>query len=398
MADSEEFIKIINDFTQDLKNCYPELSENFENIDYNLYYSHCKDIYPENFFNILYENEELFDENKNRFLLPDIDFHKIMNDESLSDSSKKTIWKYLQLVLFVICNDVKDKKEFGDANYLFDAINEDDLHQKINSTMDEMKNFFMNIDEGISGENINNIFESAMGDVSNVEQMFNNMRNDISLNDDSSFNASNMFGENMDADRLKDHLSGIMGGKIGSLAKEIAEEASKELGIDEENMDESKQQDFLKSMFKNPTKLMNIVKNIGNKLEEKFKSGEIKESELLDEAQQIMGKIQDMPGLKNMMKNMGLNPNGKFDFKGMAGKMQQNMKQAKTKERMQEKLKKKREQQAAEEQADLGNLNKVDDDVFVWNDSNSNPNTPMKKSSSKPTNNKKGKKKKKKKN
>ena len=250
MADSEEFIKIINDFTQDLKNCYPELSKNFENIDYDLYYSHCKDVYPENFFNILYENEELFDENKNRFLLPDIDFHKIMNDESLSDSSKKTIWKYLQLVLFVICNDVKDKKEFGDANYLFDAINEDDLHQKINSTMDEMKNFFMNIDEGISGENINNIFESAMGDVSNVEQMFNNMRNDISLNDDSSFNASNMFGENMDADRLKDHLSGIMGGKIGSLAKEIAEEASKELGIDEENMDE-KQQDFLKSMFKN---------------------------------------------------------------------------------------------------------------------------------------------------
>ena len=397
MADSEEFIKIINDFTQDLKNCFPELTENFENIDYNLYYSHCKDVYPENFFNILYENEEIFDENKNRFLLPDIDFHKIMNDESLSDSSKKTIWKYLQLVLFVICNDVKDKKEFGDANYLFDAINEDDLHQKINSTMDEMKNFFMNIDEGISGENINNIFESAMGDISNVEQMFNNMRDDISLNEDSSFNASNMFGENMDADKLKDHLSGIMGGKIGSLAKEIAEEASKELGIDEENMDEAKQQDFLKSMFKNPAKLMNIVKNIGNKLEEKFKSGEIKESELLDEAQQIMGKIQDMPGLKNMMKNMGLNPNGKFDFKGMAGKMQQNMKQAKTKERMQEKLKKKREQQAAE-QADLGKLNKVDDDVFVWNDSNSNPNTPMKKSSSKPTNNKKGKKKKKKKN
>ena len=79
MADSEEFIKIINDFTQDLKNCYPELSKNFENIDYDLYYSHCKDVYPENFFNILYENEELFDENKNRFLLPDIDFHKIMN-------------------------------------------------------------------------------------------------------------------------------------------------------------------------------------------------------------------------------------------------------------------------------------------------------------------------------
>ena len=42
----------------------------------------------------------------------------------------------------------------------------------------------------------------------------------------------------------------------------------KEIGIDMENMDETKQQDFLKNMFKNPSKIMDIVKNIGGKLEE----------------------------------------------------------------------------------------------------------------------------------
>ena len=50
-------------------------------------------------------------------------------------------------------------------------------------------------------------------------------------------------------DKMKDHLSGIMDGKIGNLAKEIAEEASKDLGLDTENMNEESQQAFLKNIF-----------------------------------------------------------------------------------------------------------------------------------------------------
>ena len=142
---------------------------------------------------------------------------------------------------------------------------------------------------------------------------------------------------------------------------------------------------------------MDIVKNIGSKLEEKFKSGDLKESELLEEAQEIMGKMNDMPGIKEMMSSMGMNPNGKFDFKGMANKMQQNMKQAKSKERMKDKLEKNkaaREAAAAQAQA---SMTEVAQDTFVWNDSNSSSSTPMKKSSkksSKPNKKNKGKKKK----
>ena len=209
----------------------------------------------------------------------------------------------------------------------------------------------------------------------------------------------NMFDDMMDADKMKDHLSGIMNGKIGNLAKEIAEEATKELGLDGEDMNETKQQDFMKNLFKNPTKILSIVKNIGSKLEEKFKSGEMKESELLEEAQEIMGKMKDMPGLKNMMSSMGLNPGGNFDFKGMANKMQQGMKSAKMKERMQAKMQKNKEEKERREE-ELGNLQKVEENTFVWNDANSNPSQPMKKSSSAPkkSNKKKGKKKNKNKN
>lgn len=369
---SEEFRKIIDDFTGDLSVSFPEFKQSFESIDYCAFHAHCKEVYPENFFNILYENNELFDDVKSKFLLPNIDFHRIMNDETLSDSSKKTIWKYLQLVLFCVCNGVNDKKEFGDANYLFEAIDENELHGKIQDTMDEMKDIFMNMSTDMSMQDMED-FANAFTDMSDVFM-------DGSMGEGQG--SPNMFDNMMDADQMKDHLSGIMNGKIGSLAKEIAEEAAKELGIDEENMTSEDQQSFMKNLFKNPMKLLNIVKNIGSKLEEKFKSGDLKESELLEEAKDIMDKMKDMPGLKNMMNSMGMNPGGKFDFKGMAGRMQSSMRQAKQRERMQEKLKKRQEEQQKKAAEDIGSAVQVSEDTFVWNDDNSNPNSPMKKSSS----------------
>ena len=102
MDKNEEFNKIINDFTRDLCVSYPELDKKFTVIDYDEYYQYCKEKYPENFFNILYENNELFDDESSKYLLPEIDFSKIMNDESLSEQSKRTIWKYLQLI-FILC-------------------------------------------------------------------------------------------------------------------------------------------------------------------------------------------------------------------------------------------------------------------------------------------------------
>ena len=383
---SEEFIKIVNDFTNDLKISYPELSENFENIDYESYYNYCKNIYPENFFNVLYENEDLFKNDETKYLLPNINFETIMCDETLSSQSKKTIWKYLQLLLFCICNNVNNKKDFGDANYLFEAINEDELHSKIQETMKEMKNIFFNMNGEDNSNNPLDEFTNVFNDISNLETMFegDNSGNMFSGLSGESGSGEGMFENMMDADKMKEHLSGIMNGKIGNLAKEIAEEATKELGLEGENMDENSQHEFMKNLFKNPTKILSIVKNIGSKLEEKFKSGEMKESELLEEAQEIMSKMKDMPGLKNMMSSMGLNPGGKFDFKSMASKMQQNMRSAKMKERMQAKLQKNRKQQ--QNNQPVGNLQQVEENTFVWNDDNSNPSQPLHKSSSSASN------------
>jgi hypothetical protein len=76
-------------------------------------------------------------------------------------------------------------------------------------------------------------------------------------------------------------------------------------------------------------------------LESKIKKGDLKESELLEEAAEIMKKMTMMPGMKEMMSKMGMG--GKMDFKGMSNKIQENIKLTKTKERLQ----RKREERAA---------------------------------------------------
>ena len=239
-ASTQEFQNIINDFVNDLTLSYPELQDQFNCIDYDEYHSHCKSIYPKHFFHILYENSELFDDDESKFMLPGIDFHRIMNDESLSEKSKKTIWKYLQLLLFCVCNGLENSDQFGDTSSLFEAIDENDLHKKIQNTMEDMKSLFKHF-ESFDGSSSDSSGEDAFTDqFKNIQENFQNMFPDISNMPDldseaSKSGSSSSFFENMmDADKMKEHLSSIMDGKIGNLAKEIAEEASQDLGLDVE--------------------------------------------------------------------------------------------------------------------------------------------------------------------
>ena len=97
---------------------------------------------------------------------------------------------------------------------------------------------------------------------------------------------------------MHSHITGMLDGKLGRLAREIAEETAGELDLDlNENAGIN---DVYDKLFKNPTKLMGLVKNVGSKLDTKIKSGDIKESELMEEATELMKKMKDMPGMDNM--------------------------------------------------------------------------------------------------
>jgi hypothetical protein len=98
--------------------------------------------------------------------------------------------------------------------------------------------------------------------------------------------------------------------------------------------------DVFQKLFKNPAKLMNMVKNIGSKIDEKIKSGEIKESELMEEGVELLQKMKNMPGMGDMQKMFsqmgipGLGRGSKMNMGAMEAHLNRNMKQARTKERM----------------------------------------------------------------
>jgi hypothetical protein len=119
----DEFYKIINDFIIDILTTFPEYAgivsrwwdptkhekhEKHENKDKKeveclAVFRHCVKVFPERFFDILYKNAEMFKESseENTEFLPGIVF-KLLWSYNISDTTRATIWKYLQLVLFSV--------------------------------------------------------------------------------------------------------------------------------------------------------------------------------------------------------------------------------------------------------------------------------------------------------
>lgn len=319
----EEFYKIINDFTTDILTTFPEYSglvskwwnrpsenpEETKKKEVLFVFRHCVKIFPERFFDILYKNAELFSEGSEitTEFLPGIVFKQLWVCD-ISDSTKETIWKYLQLILFSVIGTVHNKSELGDTAKLFEAIDEEELKKKLQETLEGMQNLF-----DASGSNVDTDSNSTPFSGVNMENMPN-------------------------AEQLHEHIHSMMGGKLGKLAMELAEETANDLNLDMENTGDAK--DIFQNLFKNPAKMMNMVKNIGGKIDEKIKSGELKESELMQEGMDLLNKMKDMPGMGNMQQMFsqmgipGLGKGAKMNMGAMEAHLNRNMKTAKMKERI----------------------------------------------------------------
>lgn len=327
----DDFKKIIVDFVKDILTTFPEYetklnihlrnllstteSEEQVKISLDMVYEHCKTVYPERFFEILYQNQELFAGETNTEFLPDIHFRELWA-ENITDKTRDTMWKYLQLVLFTVVSTISDGASFGDAAKLFEAIDHDAFKAKLGETISNMQDMFNNT-EPTTGENIN------VDDLPNPQD-------------------------------IHDHVAGMLDGKLGKLAKEIAEETAAELNMNMENV--GSVNDVFKQLFKNPTKLMSLVKSVGNKLDDKLKSGDINETELLKEASEMVNKMKDMPGmgdLQSMMSKMGMGmpSGGKMNMGAMQAHLDRNLKASQQKDRMRSKLDARRAQAAAAQQA-----------------------------------------------
>jgi len=304
----EEFTKIMKDFVSDIATTFPEYQpiidkwwkpktfddqkeaededakakallyikeDAQEKIRY--LFNHCIGVYPERFFDILYQKVEIFDNESsiNTEFLPGISF-KYLWQCDVSDKTRETIWKYLQMVLICIIGSVDNKEAFGDTSKLFEAINEDEFKGKLEKTLEGMQGLFESMGK-TSGE------KEREGE-SSEEQ------------DEPNINLPS-------ADDIHGHINSMMGGKMGDLAREIAEETTQNLNIDMEGVTDAK--DVFQKLFSNPGKLMNMVKNVSDKLDEKMRSGDINKNELMTEASEMLNKMKDMPGMPNIQELLG---------------------------------------------------------------------------------------------
>ena len=327
----EEFIKVIRDFIYDLNTTFPEYNnfidkwwkskEHFNYIDEEderikayeksekssakLLFDFCKKKLPPRFFDILYQNDEIFKEDSevDTEFFPKIHFKNLWQSD-ISDKTKETIWKYLQLMLFSVVGSLDNKDAFGDTAKMFEAINEEEFKNKLQETLSQ----------------IQGVFDMSGGD--------------IPTNLGEGLNPSDL----PNAEEINEHITGMLDGKIGQLAKEIAEETAANLNMDFEDATDMK--DIFTKLMKNPTKLMSLVKTVGDKLDNKIKSGELKESEMIQEATELMNKMKNMPGMGNlqsMLSKMGMSGMaglGKMNTGAMESQMNSRLKMAKTKERI----------------------------------------------------------------
>ena len=300
----EDFGNVMKDFLADILVTYPEYEEIINKEDYKNYeslYSYCKDVYPKHFFQILYKKDELFEEDI--ALLPEINFKELWAQE-ISENTRETIWRYLQLILFNCVGDINTENPFGETAELFKEIDQDELKSKLDECLTDMQELFGNDDKKDA--------------IPNVEDLHKNIET-------------------------------MLDGKLGSLAKEIANDVVDDLDILDENV--KNPDEVFKKLFSNPGKLMNLVKTVGSKLDDKMKKGDIKENDILDEASNLMKTMDGMPGFNNMKDLFSkFNP----QQKNMHNQFNQKMKANDIKNKL--KVKKDNRDKEKDETVDISNL------------------------------------------
>ena len=333
----KNFKNVIIDLINDLTIVYPEYTfmwsmwNTADDAEYEKLFKHCLAVFPERFFDIMYTNADIFksDSTLNVMFLPNVNFRLLFNCDGISENTKTSIWKYLQLILMTVLGSVKNVADFGDAADIFSAMDEKDLQEKMAETMEGINQFFTKDKDNVEAEpdtefqfNENHFSETMDG----MKNMFENAFK-------GSDGTEGTEGEGLGGFKfpkpevLQEHLKGLLEGKLGKLAKEFTEEFTEDMKsvFDDGDMNDMKSsKDILMKIIKNPQKMMLIMKKLTDKLQSKMKSGDISQEEMMDEMQDLMEKMKGMGGkgdLSDLMKGFSGTPLMKMLEKGLGGKV-----------------------------------------------------------------------------
>ena len=191
------------------------------------------------------KNNDLF--NDGICFLKNIDFKDIWENEKTDNSIKDTIWDYLQ-TLYLIGETI-----ISDSN-------------KIKSLVESLK-------KKRNNEPINDADSEENKDLMNMLQNLSEKKEPIN------------FDENM-----------LNNGLIGNLAKELAGDINLDdmnLNLDNNEGEMPNIGDIFGKLMSgnNPMKFMNLIQNVGQKIQTKLSDGNLDQAKLLDEAQNMMGML-----------------------------------------------------------------------------------------------------------
>ena len=315
---------IVIDFTTDLTKVFPEYSFMWErwltadDAEFERLQQHFLAVFPERFFDIINSNHEIFSQTSeaNTMFLPDVEFKLLFNCDDVSETTKTSMWKYLQLLLFTVMGSVKDASNFGDALNMFESMDENDLQNKMKETMDGLGEFFERVPEQE---------QNASSESEDPSRPFKLPKPEV----------------------LHEHMKTLMEGKLGKLAKELTEEFTEDLKdvFDESDTKDKSIKDIMAQIMKDPKKIMTIMKKITDKLQNKMKTGDISQEELMKEVSGIVEKFKAMGGGEDIMKHFAKGPFAKM-FQNMAGNAQTISKHSAMKDRLRKKMEEKQKRAA----------------------------------------------------
>ena len=208
---------------------------------------------------------------------------------------------------------MQEKMNFGEAMDIFNKIDVSELQGQLENTMSNISKFFDDFES-----------EETQESSPNKEQSTENSESQEPTGEEPrKRNIPNM-------DDIRDNLQFLFNGKIGKLAKELADDMGNDLaatfGGDLDNVNSTA--DVLSALMKNPEKMGNVVKTVKDKLANKMESGDITKDELVKEASEMMTKMQgfgeNLGGLGGLGGMAGMGGMGDL-FKDMAKSMGMNI-------------------------------------------------------------------------
>jgi hypothetical protein len=342
---------IVIDFTNDLTKVFPEYAFLWEkwlsadDAEYEKLNQHFMAVFPERFFDIVNCNMEIFNGETPLMFLPDVDFNLLFNCVGVSDGTKTSMWKYLQLLLFTVLGDMQDTTNFGKTLNMFESIDETELQNKMKETMEGLDDFFKDLSTKDAET------KDADADAGASEASGSDASADAGAKDSGSSGFKLPKPE-----FIQEHMKILMEGKLGKLAKELTEEFTEDLkDVFDETTNEHSMKDIMAQFMKDPKKLMGIMKKITDKLQNKMQNGDISQDELMGEIAGLVEKFKQMGGGEDFIKNFTNGPFAKM-FKNMAGgasmnQMAQMGKQSAMKERLRKKMEEKKMREAFATQA-----------------------------------------------